>query len=416
MNKIEKIIYNTVKKNVALKRVLRKIYQSIFLIIPAKKYQCKYAFFYKEGYFFGFHDKTPWNNDGQKILAHKYKEISTLPNQNDEIEVGYFTDNTLSHFHCIDRTLSWNWQQGSMLQWIGQSNKIVFNTWIENQNKAKIIDLDTSSFYFLPQAINAVSLDGKYAIGIDYERLNIGMFGYGYANSAKLENILEEIPKNLGFNLLDIKTGKTKIFKSIYQINQQLKEQKIINAYLFVTHFIFSNDNSRFLFLLRGYQKGKRLISRLITCQVETGEMYLLPTGNMVSHITWVNSNKILAYCSDKNEKDGYYLFDDLSQNSLLIGEKNYNFDGHPQFNSFKNSFVSDSYPNRRRLQELSIFNLTSNKKDIIAKFYSPMKYIEEFRCDLHPRWDRNGKFISVDTTFSGKRSLAIINLEKQND
>ena len=48
----------------------------------------------------------------------------------------------------------------------------------------------------------------------------------------------------------------------------------------------------------------------------------------------------------------------------------------------------------------------------VIAKVFSPFKYDNDTRCDLHPRWSRDGKKICFDGTFEGSRGLYIVNLD----
>jgi hypothetical protein len=54
-------------------------------------------------------------------------------------------------------------------------------------------------------------------------------------------------------------------------------------------------------------------------------------------------------------------------------------------------------------------FDFKNNQKEIVAKLKSPLNYKEQIRCDLHPRWDRNGKKISFDSAHLGKRALCTI-------
>ncbi len=420
MNRIERIIYNAVKNNVTLKTFIKRIYQSIFIIVRSKRLNIKFEIVVSDGYFFGFHDKSPWNISDNKILAHKIiNNVVGLPKKNDKVEIGYFNDDKLTRFHKVGNTTSWNWQQGAMLQWIGKEDKIIFNSWCKksDRNVAKIVDIYGLTEKTLPFAIGAVSPNGRFIVSYDFERLNIGMKGYGYSNESKsVSNLDKNIPEELGYSIFDIKEDRVICFKSIFEINEKLYDVKFGNGYVFVTHFQFSPNNNRLFFLLRSYTKGKRLNSRLLSCNIFGDDIFVFPTGKMVSHLTWVGSNKVLAYCTDKNEIEGYYLFEDLNNNYQKIGSHDYTSDGHPQYHAFNNAFLTDTYPNRSRLSELSIYSLTDNKKHVIGTFFSPMRFREEYRCDLHPRWNRSGDKLCIDTTFTGKRSLAVINLNKKSE
>lgn len=44
---------------------------------------------YKEGFFFGFHDISPFNEDETMILAHKLPFDLYMPNIGDKMEIGY---------------------------------------------------------------------------------------------------------------------------------------------------------------------------------------------------------------------------------------------------------------------------------------------------------------------------------------
>jgi len=416
MWRLERIVYNLLKDNTALKLIIKRIYQTLFLIIKPKKVTCNFEMTVAEGYFFGFHDKSPWSINNSYILAHKIGSTwKDFPHEDSEIEVGYFTDNRLNEFITIGRTKCWNWQQGSMLQWLGNKELIIYNNWYGNGVVSAIVDLQGKPVKTIPFPTGAVSQDGRFIASYDFERLNIGMYGYGYANeSVRIKSTDTDIPGNLGFTIYDLDNDIIVTKSSIFHINESLKDRKLTDGYLFVTHFLFSPGCERIFFLLRSYKKGRRLVSRIISCDLDGSNLHVFQTGNMVSHFTLVNNDKVLAYCSNVDEREGYYLFTDRNDDYQSIGEEFYSYDGHPQYSTANNSFVTDSYPNRRRLQELSIFNLDDNKKFVVGRYFSPMSYINELRCDLHPRWDRAGQKICIDSTFTGQRALCIVELEKQ--
>jgi len=43
---------------------------------------------------------------------------------------------------------------------------------------------------------------------------------------------------------------------------------------------------------------------------------------------------------------------------------------------------------------------------NVVARVFAPFKYDNDTRCDLHPRWSRDGKMVCFDSIFEGKRGL----------
>ena len=72
-----------------------------------------------------------------------------------------------------------------------------------------------------------------------------------------------------------------------------------------------------------------------------------------------------------------------------------------------------DSYPDKYRFQHLYIFCAEKETVEEIGKFYSPFRYTGENRCDLHPRWSRDGKIIYFDSVHEGKRKLYALKVDK---
>jgi len=58
-----------------------------------------------------------------------------------------------------------------------------------------------------------------------------------------------------------------------------------------------------------------------------------------------------------------------------------------------------------------SVKYIHGNSVKTIARVFAPFKYDNDTRCDLHPRWNRNGDKICIDSVFEGKRGLYVINL-----
>lgn len=408
MNGLEKIAYNLVKKNPKIKNLMRNTYQTLMSIVPKKKKVSSFKIIEREGYFFGFHDKVPWSKDETMLLAHKLQNNSLENNY--EIEVGYFKGEDNTEFVSIGTTNAWNLQQGSMLQWLNDKNEIIYNVWNGQNNVARIVDIHGHVVKELSAPIGAVSRDGKYALSYSFDRLNYGMVGYGYQseNDSEKQN---PISSESGLSIIDIETNKVTRLFSIKEIVDLDYQESMKDGYHFFTHGLFAPSGNRFLFLHRWYKEGKQLFSRMISCDLQGQNIHIFQTNEMVSHISWVNDKQVIAYCNSKEYGDGYHLFEDMSKHFSLVGEKHFTADGHPQHNALNNKIVTDTYPNRFRIQTLMIYDIEHDTKDIIAKLWSPNKYRDNVRCDLHPRWNHKGDKLCFDSAHTSIRSLCTIDL-----
>ena len=82
--------------------------------------------------------------------------------------------------------------------------------------------------------------------------------------------------------------------------------------------------------------------------------------------------------------------------------------DGHPSFSQDRKTILTDTYPNKGRKQYVFLFDTTKCCLYVLDTLWSPFRYFNENRCDLHPRWSYDNKYVCVDNTASGFRSLKL--------
>lgn len=209
---------------------------------------------------------------------------------------------------------------------------------------------------------------------------------------------------------MDVKSGEvTSLLKytnfAKFQPREEMPEVGSVHK---ANHLILSPNGKRFMVLHRWFC-GQRKYTRLITCNVDGSEMYLLSDDDMVSHCYWKNDEEIIAFENKRDGGSGYYLMKDKTQKYTHLWPA-LNNDGHPSYcPTDSNLVVFDTYPNRSRVQELKLAKDTDvegNDVKVVARVYSPFKYDNDTRCDLHPRWSWDGKAICFDSVFEGHRGL----------
>lgn len=410
MNKSELWFYNLVKKNPRLKIKIRNAYQRLFDFIPARRMATAYEIETHRGFFFGFHDKCPWSVDDKRLLAHRITTPSHMPQPEDELEVGFLSGEKYQDYTRVGTTHSWNWHMGAMLQWVGNSDRIIFNDFDGHSLLARIVEPGKKEVDEIPQPVAAISADGKKALSYNFPRLQKTPHKYGYANGNDPEADLL-VPLLHGIHLIDIDSGKARLLFSVADIRMIKPEPSMEMAFHYFSHCQFSPTGNRFIFYHRWSLGDDRLWSRMISSNLMGNDLHFFPTSGMVSHYAWRDDEYVLAYARVQPLGDGYYLFRDRSSEFHPIGRETLRSDGHPSFGLDHRWFTTDTYPDRSRVRSLVLYDMEKNKHYNLARIYSPYKYVNDLRCDLHPRWSRRGAMICFDSTHLGERALCLINL-----
>ena len=91
MNKIESFVYHKVKNNYILKNLLRNVYQGFYDLMPRRASWTKIAPLVREGFFYGFHDTTPFSADHKQVLRNHPLLPLRMPRAHPVLEVGSST-------------------------------------------------------------------------------------------------------------------------------------------------------------------------------------------------------------------------------------------------------------------------------------------------------------------------------------
>ena len=373
-------------------------------------------------YFFGYYDKSPWDATGRHMLCMRADNTWSEPDPLSVAEIILIdtkcnlNDNANLNYRALAKTHTWNVQQGCMAQWLGPdfSSRIIFNDLRDGKYCSVIHDVKSGEERVLPMPVYTVSADGKTALSLDFSRLHSLRLGYGYAAlPEKTKGVA--LPDETCIWRMDIESGEvTPLLKytdfASFEPRKEMQEEGSVHK---VNHLMLSPNGKRFMVLYRWFV-GQRKYTRLITCNVDGTDIYLLSDDDMVSHCYWKNDEEIIAYERKKEFGPGFYLMKDKTQEWTHIWPQLSN-DGHPSYCPTDNSLVVfDTYPSRSRIQEVKLGrdnDTTGESVKVIAKVFSPFKYDNDTRCDLHPRWSRDGKKICLDSVFEGHRGLYVVNV-----
>jgi hypothetical protein len=363
--------------------------------------------------FFGYYDKTPFSLDNSKILGLVAPLGNKSPRPEDELVVGYFDRANNDTFHQIGVTSTWCWQQSCRLQWLPENENelIIYNTMVNGGYGSVVQNVNTKEIIRKYKApIYDVDKSGSWAITLNFSRLHRLRPGYGYNNLPDLTES-DPSPSTDGVWRLNLSTGKYELIINLEELRSIQPLETMEDATHYVNHLAFNPSGNRFMFFHLWVQNGKRF-SRLFTSDIDGKSLHLLANDGMVSHYTWKNDLELLVYSYHKDSGKRYHLYEDMTDKRKVFGSDILNEDGHPTFNPKSNVLLTDTYPDKYAERKLLIYKPNGNL-NVLGQFFSPFHFQGEVRCDLHPRWDRDGQFICFDSAHEGHRCMYLMNVNK---
>ncbi len=111
VNKIERFVYDLVKRNLRIKFFLRDTCQTLFDLLPVSACRSAYPIKVRKGYFFGFHDHTPFSADNKLLLANHYFIKLRMPREDDKLAVSFFHGEDCGKWRPVGETRAWNWHK-----------------------------------------------------------------------------------------------------------------------------------------------------------------------------------------------------------------------------------------------------------------------------------------------------------------
>jgi len=377
--------------------------------------------------FFGYYDKTPFSPDNERILAMAMKCNRDWRRgaANFPLRLGYFELYEVMAgspiFHQFGESSTWSWQQGSMLQWFPRKggNLVIYNRLVDGQYGAVVQDIASKLIiksYRMP--IYTIDPAGENAVSLNFSRLERLRPGYGYCNLPDA-TVNDPCPAEEGIWHMDLETGNFELLISIKEVADLEKMPSMIGAVHYVNHLLFSPDGQRLAFLhlwLPNERNPQQRHNRLMLYDFDEGSLQTLDDKAIVSHFCWLSNNEILAFRYRRQSDSGYYIYTfDPNRGWLCVPLRSLEVskDGHPSLSPNGEWLVIDTYPDELGYRHLYFHSLHKAKTLTVGKFFSPFRYRGFLRCDLHPRWDRIGKWVCIDSVHEGKRAIYVLDFGK---
>lgn len=361
---------------------------------------------------FGYYDLTPFDREGLRVLAMVGERWCRTPQPGDKVQIGYFDISDPYNFQCLGDTTTWCWQQGCRLRWWppddGVPERVFYNRLVDSKYGSVIVDLSTGSAI---ETFNFPVYDadprGERALTLNFSRVQRLRPGYGYVGLADT-TAGRPCPDDDGVWDFELATGRRRLLASLRAIASIKTQSSMQDAQHYVNHLSYSPGGGRMLFF-HLWMCGARRHCRMIVGDRDGQNLKVLQDEGMISHFDWRDENTIVGTVHLKG-KCNYYVFDLLAGSKDVFGEGHLVKDGHPSYGIDHSTLLTDTYPDIYGEQHLMLYHPDTGIRDL-GRYFAPSRFRGEWRCDLHPRWNHNGRRVAFDSTHEGWRALYVLDL-----
>ena len=362
-------------------------------------------------HFFGYYDKSPWDATGRWMLGLETQFMDRPPMATDVAVIGLIDTREDNAWTPLAETTAWNWQQGCMLQWLGdgRAGEIIFNDRRDGELVARVLNVHTGAAHTLDRPIYSVNAAGTHAVSLNFARLHHQRPGYGYAGTTDPWFGVNE-PEDDGIYSLDLVSGDSALILSIAEAGRRGRLPDFDGRLHRFNHLQFAPVGNRFAGLHRRktphQSPGEVGETRLFTLGLDGSDWRCLSDHGLVSHYDWHGEDAILAWARHRTEGEHYFLFQDADGGRIeAVGEDTLTCDGHCSFSPDRQWLLTDTYPDETDHRTLILYHWATGERLDLGRFHAPPRPWQ-IRCDLHPRWSRDGNQICIDSLHEGTRQI----------
>lgn len=399
-------------------------------------------------HFFGYYNKSNWDKTNRLLLAQRTPWMDQLLTPEAKATIGYFDTQDRDRFHAVGETGAWNFQMGSQLQWLdgAAGRQLIYNDRTGDRGArypgfgAVIVDVDSGARRQLPMPVYVVAPSSAWALSVNYRRLYVTHETIGYSEPGQPFE-LPLAPADDGIWRMDIATGGAQLLVSYAQLKAFHHKASMDKAIHWVSHIEVNPASSRILFLHRWTERVKDetcFLHRLITMNADGSGMRLLECSDhplpqladdfdpsavgtfdyekseyQISHPLWQDDNHIIVWGPHAGEIH-YHLYHDADGGEVqVVGRGVLVENGHMTFSPVnKRWMLSDTYPDDRTHERfLFLFDMQTGERRNLGSFYATPKLSKENRCDLHPRWSRDGRQVCIDSVHEHQRQMYVLDV-----
>ncbi len=264
-------------------------------------------------HFFGYigHvQNIPWNQSGRYIIALQTPVRDHLPDGNEPADIVLLDTQNEYQSRMVAQSRAWNPQQGTMLYWNpqAQETQFIFNDRDPKTNKVFCVLFDISTgqrvkeyrFDDSPVGNGGVAQRGGKFLAINYGRMGRLRRVTGYAGAFDWTGETLH-PADDGVFVVDVATGERRLLVSFQKLAAELRSVSpaIDSQALFINHTLWSRDDSRIYFYVRGgWDLGGTRVNVPVVMNADGTN--LRPLKDFIGgHPEWLDGQRLIGTIGD---------------------------------------------------------------------------------------------------------------------
>ena len=376
-------------------------------------------------HFFGYIGQcltTPWNASGRYILSLRTTFHDRMPNPSESADVVLIDTQNAYRVRPIEKSLAWNFQQGTMFYWNPKQpetqfffndrdpdTNLVFTVLYDIERKRRVREY---RFEDASVANGGVSPTGEFFLAINYGRMARLRPVTGYPGAAD-PTAAAPAPDNDGIFRVDVESGRHKLIVSFGQLRDLLRQrhERIDEVEFYINHSLINRTGEYVYFFARA-RYGHESMAVNVPCSVRADGTELTAHQYIGGHPEWDNGSVVIG------AKDGRQVRYDVKRQAIvgqiatpeIIPVPGGDISLSPNANWFACGYSTKN----RSHNKYVIFRRSDGAYAHSRTFFRGPYTRGELRIDAAPRWNRDQTAVLVPAmTDDGTRQLHLIQIEE---
>lgn len=380
----------------------------------------------EDGYYIHtFFDIKPWSPSGRYLACLRLPFQDRLPGPDDEAVVCVIDlrEETLTE---VAPTKGWGMQVGAHLCW-GSEELLYYNDKEGRDVFAVQYNHATGESRRMSGPVYQVTPDGRTLLSPSLSIINHAQNGYG----ATIADRYDTMPKpgaaaDEGLWSTDVATNRTTLLFSLRQAYELLPDREPFRDARFTFfHTKVNPQQDRIMQVVRClFDDGRDELKFIVTMDMDGGNAAIaLPYELWLKgshHPDWHPDGRQILMNIRMNEMR-FCLFDHDGGRFRIICPQ-VKGGGHPSFSANGMYIVTDAYTqepfaNERHEVPIRLIEAGTGKEEAICYIWTlgGTNIPAHLRCDPHPVWSRDGRFVCFNGTPNGNRQMLIADMSGLN-